>query len=370
MYGPLHPRSGPDIGRPSRADADLGGTTKAFHRWGARFKQAQARELRSTMEHSSQQPTSQVFEKIRSELHKRIIGQDRLLDRLLVALLADGHILLEGVPGLAKTRTLLALTHVIDAQMSRIQFTPDILPSDVIGTEVYRPQSGDFVIRKGPVFTNLLLADEINRAPAKVQSALLQAMQEREVTIGEQTFKLPDPFLVLATQNPIEQEGTYALPEAQVDRFLMKVVIDYPSFDEEVEIIDLASKESASQAPLSRVIALSSLSSLRTQCRQVYSDPKVDRYIVSLVHATRSPDAYGLQGLIEWGASPRASIALKVCARAHAFLKGKTFVTPDDVKEIAPDVLRHRVLVTFEAEARGISSDEIIKTLLTSVTVP
>ena len=343
MYGPLHPRSGPDIGRPSRADADLGGTTKAFHRWGARFKQAQARELRSTMEHSSQQPTSQVFEKIRSELHKRIIGQDR---------------------------TLLALTHVIDAQMSRIQFTPDILPSDVIGTEVYRPQSGDFVIRKGPVFTNLLLADEINRAPAKVQSALLQAMQEREVTIGEQTFKLPDPFLVLATQNPIEQEGTYALPEAQVDRFLMKVVIDYPSFDEEVEIIDLASKESASQAPLSRVIALSSLSSLRTQCRQVYSDPKVDRYIVSLVHATRSPDAYGLQGLIEWGASPRASIALKVCARAHAFLKGKTFVTPDDVKEIAPDVLRHRVLVTFEAEARGISSDEIIKTLLTSVTVP
>jgi MoxR-like ATPase len=322
------------------------------------------------METSELSQTSQLVANIKSELHKRIIGQDRLIDRLLIALIADGHILLEGVPGLAKTKTLLALTQVIDAQMSRIQFTPDILPSDVIGTEVYRPQSGDFVIRKGPVFTNLLLADEINRAPAKVQSALLQAMQEREVTIGEQTFKLPDPFLVLATQNPIEQEGTYTLPEAQVDRFLMKVVINYPSFEEEVEIIDLVSKERTTQPPLSRVIPLSSLAALRAQCQQVYSDPKVDRYIVSLIHATRSPDAYGLTGLIEWGASPRASIALKVCARAQAFLRGKTFVTPDDVKEIAADVLRHRILVTFEAEARGITSDEIVKTLLSSVTVP
>lgn len=323
------------------------------------------------MESTPNSTTSAIFANITRELHKRIIGQDRLIERLLIALLADGHILLEGVPGLAKTRTLLALTQVIDAHMNRIQFTPDILPSDVVGTEVYRPQSGDFVIRKGPVFTNLLLADEINRAPAKVQSALLQAMQEREVTIGEQTFKLPDPFLVLATQNPIEQEGTYTLPEAQVDRFLMKVVIDYPTFDEEVEIIDLAAKEpSAHHVPLTRVIPLSSLATLRSQCQQVYSDPKVDRYIVSLIHATRAPDAYGLKGLIEWGASPRASIALKVCARAHAFLRGKSFVTPDDVKEIAADVLRHRVLVTFEAEARGISSDEIIKTLLASVTVP
>lgn len=322
------------------------------------------------METNQFSQTSQIVANIKNELHKRIIGQERLIDRLLIALIADGHILLEGVPGLAKTKTLLALTQVIDAQMTRIQFTPDILPSDVIGTEVYRPQSGDFVIRKGPVFTNLLLADEINRAPAKVQSALLQAMQEREVTIGEQTFKLPDPFLVLATQNPIEQEGTYTLPEAQVDRFLMKVVIDYPSFDEEVEIIDLVSKESASQPPLSPIIPLASLASLRAQSQQVYSDPKVDRYIVSLIHATRSPDAYGLKGLIEWGASPRASIALKVCARAQAFLRGKTFVTPDDVKEIAGDVLRHRILVTFEAEARGITSDEIVKTLLSSVTVP
>ncbi len=322
------------------------------------------------MEVTAQAQPAQIVSSIKNELHKRIIGQDRLIDRLLIALLADGHILLEGVPGLAKTRTLLALTQVIDAQMSRIQFTPDILPSDVIGTEVYRPQSGDFVIRKGPVFTNLLLADEINRAPAKVQSALLQAMQEREVTIGEQTFKLPSPFLVLATQNPIEQEGTYTLPEAQVDRFLMKIVIDYPSFDEEVEIIGMAAQETTEQQPLSRVIPISALTALRTQCQQVYSDPKVDRYIVSLIHATRSADAYGLKGLIEWGASPRASIALKVCARAHAFLKGKTFVTPDDVKEIAADVLRHRVLVTFEAEARGINSDECVKTLLASVTVP
>lgn len=322
------------------------------------------------MEFTPHTQPAQIVSSIKDELHKRIIGQERLIDRLLIALLADGHILLEGVPGLAKTRTLLALTQVIDAQMSRIQFTPDILPSDVIGTEVYRPQIGDFVIRKGPVFTNLLLADEINRAPAKVQSALLQAMQEREVTIGEQTFKLPTPFLVLATQNPIEQEGTYTLPEAQVDRFLMKIVIDYPSFDEEVEIIGLASQETTEQPALARVIPLSALSALRTQCQQVYSDPKVDRYIVSLVQATRSADAYGLKGLIEWGASPRASIALKVCARAHAFLRGKTFVTPDDVKEVAADVLRHRVLVTFEAEARGINSDECVKTLLASVAIP
>jgi MoxR-like ATPase len=322
------------------------------------------------MEHAAAHSPGEIFHRIKGELHKEIIGQDKLLDRLLVALLADGHVLLEGVPGLAKTRTLMALTKVLDAKMNRIQFTPDILPSDVVGTEVYRPQSGDFMIRKGPVFTNLLLADEINRAPAKVQSALLQAMQEREVTIGEETFKLPDPFLVLATQNPLEQEGTYALPEAQVDRFLMKVKVGYPSFDEEVSIIDLASGKNSAPPPLAKVLPLSQLGTLKAQCEQLYVDPKIDRYIVSLVHATRSGDAYGLKGMIEWGASPRASIALRVCARALAFIKGKQFVTPDDVKEIAPDVLRHRVLVTFEAEARGVDSDEIIKVLLGSVTVP
>lgn len=254
--------------------------------------------------------------------------------------------------------------------MKRIQFTPDILPSDVIGTEVYRPQSGDFTIRKGPVFTNLLLADEINRAPAKVQSALLQAMQEREVTIGEQTFKLPSPFLVLATQNPIEQEGTYPLPEAQVDRFLMKVKVRYPSFDDEVAILSLAARSADPDQPISKVLGLDEIMNLRKAAEQLYIDPKIDRYIVSLVQATRNADAYGLQGLIEWGASPRASIALKMCARAHAFIRDRKFVTPDDVKEIAPDVLRHRILVTFEAEARGIDSDEIIRVLLNSVSVP
>jgi MoxR-like ATPase len=315
--------------------------------------------------------SSKVFQEIKSEMHREIVGQEHLLDRLLVALLSDGHVLLEGVPGLAKTKTLMALTRILDASMSRIQFTPDILPSDVVGTEVYRPQNGDFVIRKGPVFTNLLLADEINRAPAKVQSALLQAMQEREVTIGEQTFPLPKPFLVLATQNPLEQEGTYALPEAQVDRFLMKVRVGYPSFDDEVAIVELASKNTTSgRAPLNRVLPLNELVQLQHQTEGVYVDPKIDRYIVALVHASRNCEAFGLKGLIEWGASPRASIALKVCSRSLAFIKGKSFVTPDDVKEIAPDVLRHRILPTFEAEARGVDSDEIIRTLLATVTVP
>lgn len=322
------------------------------------------------MDNLAPDTTSEIFRQIKLELHREIVGQDRLLERLLVALLADGHILLEGVPGLAKTKTLTALTQVLDAKMNRIQFTPDILPSDVIGTEVYRPQSGDFVIRKGPVFTNLLLADEINRAPAKVQSALLQAMQEREVTIGEETFKLPEPFMVLATQNPLEQEGTYALPEAQVDRFLMKVKVGYPSFEEEVSIIDLASGARSNSQKLNKLLPISQLEQLRRQSHELYIDPKIDRYIVSLVHATRNGDAYGLKGLIEWGASPRASIALKTCARALAFIKGKNFVTPDDVKDIAPDVLRHRILVTFEAEARGVDSDEIIRTLLNGVTIP
>ncbi len=322
------------------------------------------------MDNLAPDTTSEIFRQIKLELHREIVGQDRLLERLLVALLADGHILLEGVPGLAKTKTLTALTQVLDAKMNRIQFTPDILPSDVIGTEVYRPQSGDFVIRKGPVFTNLLLADEINRAPAKVQSALLQAMQEREVTIGEETFKLPEPFMVLATQNPLEQEGTYALPEAQVDRFLMKVKVGYPSFEEEVSIIDLASGGRSSSQKLNKLLPISQLEQLRRQSLEIYIDPKIDRYIVSLVHATRNGDAYGMKGLIEWGASPRASIALKTCARALAFIKGKNFVTPDDVKDIAPDVLRHRILVTFEAEARGVDSDEIIRTLLNGVTIP
>jgi len=318
----------------------------------------------------TQNKAAEIFAEIKQELQRLIVGQDYLIERLLVALIADGHILLEGVPGLAKTKTLTALTACIDARMTRVQFTPDLLPSDLVGTEVYRPQSGEFVIRKGPIFANLLLADEINRAPAKVQSALLQAMQEREVTIGEQTFKLPEPFMVLATQNPIEQEGTYSLPEAQLDRFLMKVKVGYPHFAEELQILEVTTKEAQEKINLRKVISLPTLTALKEAAFEVFVDPKIDRYIVSLVQASRNGAAFGLQGLIEWGASPRASMALKNCSRSLAFVRGKTFVTPDEVKEIAADVLRHRILISFEAEARGINSDEIIKILLKSVTVP
>ncbi|MFM1847712.1 MAG: hypothetical protein RL417_1186 [Pseudomonadota bacterium] len=310
------------------------------------------------------------FVRLTAEIEKSIVGQHHLVERLMVALLSDGHILLEGVPGLAKTKTLTALAACLSADMNRVQFTPDLLPSDLIGTEVYRPQSGEFVIRRGPVFTNILLADEINRAPAKVQSALLQAMQERHVTIGEATFPLPAPFLVLATQNPIEQEGTYPLPEAQVDRFLMKVKVTYPSLKEEVEILARADREAADPPRLDKVLALSELIAARRAALEVFVDPKLDHYIVSLVHATRTPEEFGLKGQIEWGASPRASLALKSCARSLAFLRGRTFVTPDEIKEIAPDVLRHRILTSFEAEARGITSDDIVKALLKSVPVP
>lgn len=311
-----------------------------------------------------------VFQALRQELHKHIVGQEYLIERLMVALLSGGHILLEGVPGLAKTKTLTALTTCIDAKMNRVQFTPDLLPSDLIGTEVFRPNSGEFVIRKGPIFTNLLLADEINRAPAKVQSALLQAMQERMVTIGETTFALPDPFLVLATQNPIEQEGTYPLPEAQVDRFLMKVKVGYPSAEEELQIVSMATREASGPAALHKVVAIEHLQQLRHAALEVFVDPKIDRYIVTLVQATRAAGPFGLEGMVDWGASPRASIALQSCARSLAFIRGKRFVTPDEVKEVALDVLRHRILPSFEAEARGISSDEIVTTLLKSVTVP
>lgn len=314
---------------------------------------------------------SNIFKELFSQLHSQIIGQDYLLERLLVALLSDGHVLLEGVPGLAKTRALTTLTQCIKAAMQRVQFTPDLLPSDLIGTEVYRPNSGEFVVRQGPVFTNLLLADEINRAPAKVQSALLQAMQEREVTIGEKTFKLPEPFLVLATQNPIEQEGTYPLPEAQLDRFLMKIKVKYPDFDEELKILDLTSKETGKpETPVSAVIDLAELQLLRQACLELYIDPKIDRYIVTIVQATRAGEPYGLAGLIDWGASPRASIALKSCARSLAFIRGREYVTPDEVKEVAADVLRHRILTSFEAEARGVDSDQVIDVLLKTITVP
>jgi len=312
----------------------------------------------------------EIFKALRAEIAKQIVGQDYLIERLLVAIIADGHVLLEGVPGLAKTKTLTALTTTIHARMNRVQFTPDLLPSDLIGTEVYKPQTGEFSIRKGPIFTNLLLADEINRAPAKVQSALLQSMQEREVTIGEETFKLPEIFLVLATQNPIEQEGTYPLPEAQLDRFLMKVRVTYPSFDEEMNILGVVDQESFSNSPISKILELSEINNLRLLAKDVFVDPKIDRYIVSLVHASRNAENFGLKGMIEWGASPRASIALRTCARALSFIRGKNFVTPDHVKEIAHDVLRHRILTSFESESRGVTSDDVITILLKNVTVP
>ena len=310
-----------------------------------------------------------IFQSLRQEIARHIVGQDHLVERLVIALLADGHVLLEGVPGLAKTRTLSVLTEAISAENARIQFTPDLLPSDLVGTEVYRPQSGEFVIRKGPVFTNLLLADEINRAPAKVQSALLQSMQEREVTIGEQTFKLPRPFLVLATQNPIEQEGTYPLPEAQLDRFLMKVKVDYPSYEEELKILTLVTKQQTEIPTVHPVMSLQQLEPLKRELHTVHVDDKIDEYIVSLVQATRQADKYGFGSMLDWGASPRASLALRTCAMAHAFYHGRSYVTPEDVKAIAPDVLRHRIIPSFEAEARGVGSDELVKMFLDTISV-
>ena len=305
-----------------------------------------------------------------TEISRHIVGQHQVIERLLIALLSDGHMLLEGAPGLAKTKTLTTITEAIQAQMSRIQFTPDLLPADLIGTEIYRPQTGEFFVRKGPIFANLVLADEINRAPAKVQSALLQAMQERRVTIGETTFTLPDPFLVLATQNPIEQEGTYPLPEAQLDRFMMKVKVGYPSLQEEIQIVQRARSAEATPLSVSPVLSVSDLFALRRRAQAIYVDPRIDQYIVSLVHASRHGESYGLQGMIEWGASPRASLALQSCARSLAFIRGREFVTPAEVKDVAPDVLRHRIITSFEADARGITSDAVVEMLLKAISVP
>lgn len=311
-----------------------------------------------------------LYEALLSELHRHIVGLDHLLERLVIAIIADGHVLLEGVPGLAKTRCLAALAACVDVRMQRIQFTPDLLPSDLIGTEVFSPQTGEFSIRKGPIFTNIVLADEINRAPPKVQSALLQAMQEREVTIGEETFTLPDPFLVLATQNPIEQEGTYPLPEAQSDRFLMKLKVSYPNAEDELRIVNMVTNSNEPPSALQPVLHPSDIADLRRAALKVFVDPKIDQYVVALVQATRNTDSFGLVGLVDWGASPRASIALKTCARALALVRGKTYVTPDDIRELAPAVLRHRILPSFEAEARGVDSDQIVAALLRQVTSP
>lgn len=309
--------------------------------------------------------------RLREEIGRTIVGQRYLVDRLLIGLLANGHVLLEGVPGLAKTLSVKTLAQSIAATFQRLQFTPDLLPADLIGTLIYNPRDGVFTTKKGPVFANIILADEINRAPAKVQSALLEAMQERQVTIGEETYRLPDPFLVLATQNPIEQEGTYPLPEAQVDRFMLKVSITYPSREEERQILDrMASTQS--REPASPVIRVEDIVRLRALVDQIYVDDKIKDYIIDLVFATRNPSAYklDLQRLIHYGASPRATLYLTLGAKAHALLQGRGYVTPQDVKSIGHDILRHRIIVTYEAEAEDIDADAVVKSVFDGVPVP
>jgi len=305
------------------------------------------------------------------EVGKVIVGQKYLIERLLIGILSNGHVLLEGVPGLAKTMSVVTLAKALQAGFQRIQFTPDLLPADLIGTLIYNPKSGDFTVRKGPIFTNIVLADEINRAPAKVQSALLEAMQERQVTIGDQTFKLDDPFLVLATQNPIEHEGTYPLPEAQVDRFMFKLNITYPDKKEEREIMErmAITKKDFHVNP---VISPKDILRLRALVDEIYIDDKIKDYIIDIVFASRDPKAYNLEleEFIEYGASPRATIYLTLAAKAHAFIKGRGFVTPQDVKSIGMDVLRHRIIVTYEAEAEEINSEGIIQKIFDSVEVP
>ncbi len=314
---------------------------------------------------------SALVDRLRREIGKIIIGQQYLIDRLIVGLLANGHILLEGVPGLAKTLSVKTLAAALDMSFQRIQFTPDLLPADLIGTQIYNPKDATFTTRKGPIFAHIILADEINRAPAKVQSALLEAMQERQVTIGGETFLLPEPFLVLATENPIEQEGTYPLPEAQVDRFMLKLRITYPSLEEEKSILNaMAVTQRAFQ--VDPVVTPEALLKARKIVDEIYVDDKIKDYILSIVFATREPDRYRLpiRDYIRYGASPRATIYLTVAARAHAFLQGRGYVTPQDVKSIAPDILRHRIIVSYEAEAEELSPDGLIERILRELPVP
>jgi MoxR-like ATPase len=313
---------------------------------------------------------SAFVETLLGEMRKVVVGQKALLDRLLIGILANGHLLLEGVPGLAKTLAVRTFASVIDAKFRRIQFTPDLLPADVIGTMIYNQKDSEFVSKKGPIFANIVLADEINRAPAKVQSALLEAMQEAQVTLGETSFPLPNPFLVMATQNPIEQEGTYPLPEAQVDRFMLKLKVGYPTKEEEKVILE---RMTSPVAPVvSKVISLEAISAARKAAAEVYIDERLKDYVVSIVHATRTPEDYGLDmsGLIQYGASPRATIFLSQASKAHAFIKGRGFVTPEDVKAMGPDVLRHRVILTYEAEAQEVSSEEIVQRIFDAIQVP
>lgn len=317
------------------------------------------------------QRESAFVENLTYEVGKIIVGQKNMVDRLLIGLLCNGHILLEGVPGLAKTLAIKTLSSAINAKFQRIQFTPDLLPADLIGTMIYNQKDGQFLTRKGPIFANFILADEINRAPAKVQSALLEAMQERQITIGEQTFKLEEPFLVLATQNPIEQEGTYPLPEAQVDRFMLKIKIGYPSRDEEKLI--MRQNVMGDNKPIKPVVTPKEIISAREVVKQVYMDEKIERYVLDIVFATREPKNFKLEKLmplISYGASPRASINLALAAKAHAFIKRRGYVIPEDVRAMCPDVLRHRIAVTYEAEAEEVTSEQIIVEILNHVEVP
>jgi MoxR-like ATPase len=314
---------------------------------------------------------SGVLADLRNEMGKVIVGQKHLIERLLIGILANGHILLEGVPGLAKTLSVMTLAKAIQVKYQRLQFTPDLLPADLIGTLIYNPRSGEFTTKKGPIFSNIILADEINRAPAKVQSALLEAMQEKQVTIGSETFKLDDPFLVLATQNPIEQEGTYPLPEAQVDRFMLKLNVDYPSKSEEREILDKMALTDTN-IKVTSVLKPGDIKRLRAVVDQIYIDDKIKDYIVDLVVATRDPQKYGLDldEFIEYGASPRATIYLAIASKAYAFLKGRGYVTPQDVKSIGMDVLRHRVIITYEAEAEEMTAEKVIQNIFDNIEVP
>ncbi len=327
-------------------------------------------DLQKTTNQIQQQ--SEILAKIRQEVNKVIVGQEKLIDRMLIALISGGHILLEGVPGLAKTTAVRSLAQALGLDFKRISFTPDLLPADVVGTMIYNPKDAVFYPKQGPVFTNLLLADEINRAPAKVQSALLEAMQEHQVTIGETTYKLPDPFLVMATQNPIEQEGTYPLPEAQVDRFMLKCIVNHPSRDDERRIMNrFTQKQSAPE--VAATVTAQDVKALRETLDQVYCDEKVGDYILDIVFATRDPKAHGLQALegqIQFGASPRATLCLNLASRANAMLHGRAYATPQDVKEIAPDVLRHRILLSYEAEAEELTPEKVIATILSTIPVP
>lgn len=314
----------------------------------------------------------QFVDRLREEIGHVIIGQTHMLDRLLIGLLSNGHVLLEGVPGLAKTLTIKSLSQAIHAKFSRIQFTPDLLPADVIGTMIYNQQKNEFVVRKGPIFANFILADEINRAPAKVQSALLEAMQERQVTIGDTTYKIEEPFLVLATQNPLEQEGTYPLPEAQADRFIMKVLVNYPKMHEE-QLIIRQNMQGGGFAPVKQVVSVQELFDAKELVRQIYMDEKIEQYILDIVFATRNPEKYKLEKLkplISYGASPRGSINLALAAKAQAFLSKRGFVIPEDVRSICYDVLRHRIGLTYEAEAESINAEGVVEEILKQINVP